>query len=383
VRFGLNGLGLLPNRGKGGVANYISSLIGGLARIEREHEIVVYLRNEYHELDWVADAGLEVRRLAVASQPRGIQSLSRLWTEQAVLPAQSAADRLDVLHSPDHVGGVLRQSPCPQVVTICDLTVFSHPETHSKRTRWYMQGLIPPTLKRAARVICISHATAVDVNSRFGIPFSRIDETLLAAGPHYCVLPQSEWEPTLQRFGVTAQGYYLFLGTLEPRKNVDGLLRAYRKAMDAGIEIPLVIAGRRGRYYEPTFALVESLQLQNRVIFTDYVSNDEAIHLYNGAAAFAFPSHYEGFGLPVLEAMACGAPVITTNVSSLPELAAGSALLVEPADDEALAAALVRIMREPGLRETLRSAGIQRAGEFSWERCAQETIRSWEVAAAR
>lgn len=242
---------------------------------------------------------------------------------------------------------------------------------------------IPPTLRRAKRVICISHATAVDVNRRFGIPFSQIDETLLAAGPQYTVRHQSDWEPTLRHYGLTAQGYLLFLGTLEPRKNVDGLLRAYRRALDAGIDTPLVISGRRGRYYDSTFELIDTLQLRNQVIYTDYVSNDEAVNLYNGAAAFVFPSHYEGFGLPVLEAMACGTPVITSNVSSLPELAAGSALLVEPGDDSALAESLVRITREPTLRAQLRNAGLRRAAEFSWEQCAQETLQSWEKATAR
>lgn len=379
MRFGINGLGLLPGRGRGGVANYIFQLIRALPQARGDHTIFVYLRSDFAELDAIAGPGVMIRRIGVPSRPRGVQFATRVATEQAMLARHAARDGLDLLHFPDHVAAVFNRPPCPQVVTICDLTVFSHPETHALRTRAYMRRFIPPTLAACARVICISQHTADDVHTRFQTPRDRLDAVHLAAGEQHKPRTGAQIAPTLSRFGLAPQGYLLFLSTLEPRKNVDGLLRAYSQLGEGAPR--LVIAGRRGRYYEGIFALVESLRLGERVVFTDYVSDEQAIDLYSGALAFVYPSHYEGFGLPVLEAMACGAPVVTTNVSSLPEIAGDAALLVPPGDDAALAAALARVAHDAPLRAALRTAGLRQAAQFSWERCARETVRVWEKAA--
>lgn len=381
MRIGFNGLPLLPSGGGGGVSNYMAALYAALAQIQCEHELILYLRSDNHLFDELDGAGLRIQRVEVPSGPRGVQFAARVFTEQFRLTRLAAADKLDVLHWPDHVIGLWSPPPCPQVVTVHDLTVFSHAETHSQRTRLYMGRLIPPTVTRAARILCDSQSTADDLTRRFGVPPARLDTVLLAASSHYQLRDSAAIAATLARWKLQPQGYFLFLSTLEPRKNVDGLLRAYKLAVDAGVTTPLVIAGRRGRYYEAIFQLMESLQLGERVIYTDFVSTDEAVDLYNGAMAFVYPSHYEGFGLPILEAMACGAPVITTNISSLPEVAGDAGLLLPPGDDAALAQALQRVAGDGELRAHLREAGLQQAATFSWQRCALETVASCARAA--
>ena len=202
------------------------------------------------------------------------------------------------------------------------------------------------------------------------------------AATTYRVLGHEAVSPSLARFGLDYRGYILFLGTLEPRKNVDGLIRAYERLVrQLDITEKLVIVGKRGRFYEEIFDLVRQLKLGNRVIFTGYVSDTVKVDLYNGAVCFAYPSHYEGFGLPVLEALACGVPVITSNVSSLPEIIGDAGLLVDPTDDMQLADAIGRVLCDPVLRADLSAKGQQRASHFSWARCAQETLCVWERAA--
>ena len=177
-------------------------------------------------------------------------------------------------------------------------------------------------------------------------------------------------------------GYILYVGMLEPRKNVDRLVEAFGTVADQLSGIDLVIAGRRGWMYEEIFARVEALGLRDRVRFTGYVVSHDLPALYGGARLFAYPSKYEGFGLPVLEAMSCGAPVVTTNVSSMPEVAGDAAILVAPDDVAGLAAALLRVSGDHALRDDLRCRGLARAKTFSWERCARETIAVYEAAFA-
>jgi glycosyltransferase involved in cell wall biosynthesis len=175
--------------------------------------------------------------------------------------------------------------------------------------------------------------------------------------------------------------YILHVGTLEPRKNIDVLIRAFARLRET-LDLPhaLALVGARGWDYEPLFALVARLGLDQHVHFADYVRPADLPLWYTGADLFAFPSVYEGFGLPVLEAMACGLPAVTTDSSSLRELAADAALVVEPGSSEALEEAMGRILEDRALRDRLRAKGLARAAEFSWEETARQTVRVYEAA---
>ena len=170
------------------------------------------------------------------------------------------------------------------------------------------------------------------------------------------------------------------MGTLEPRKNLTTLLQAFARLRRAGQVDPalrLVLAGARGWLDEPIFRTVRSFGLDEAVHFPGFIDDDDLPDLYRGAAAFVFPSLYEGFGLPVLEAMACGAPVVTSNTSSMPEVAGGAAMLVDPRDVDGLAAAIARVLRDEGLRARLRAAGLARARQFSWETAARQVLDAY------
>jgi len=198
--------------------------------------------------------------------------------------------------------------------------------------------------------------------------------TVVWLAPDARFQPDPAARSRLDRLGLPSS-YFLFVGTFEPRKNVAGLLSAYRLLIDRDTSAPdLVVAGRRGWLFDETLARVERLGLREHVRFLDAPADEDMVALYNGAVALALPSHYEGFGLPVLEAMACGTPAVISDRGSLPEIAGDAALAVDPDDAAALAAALERVWRDPALRQSYRDKGLARAAEFSWERCARETL---------
>jgi glycosyltransferase involved in cell wall biosynthesis len=233
-------------------------------------------------------------------------------------------------------------------------------------------------LRRVDAIITDSECSQRDIAHYLQVPKEKITVTMLAAARHFRVLSQAESAPALARAGV-APPYILYVGSLEPRKNLLRLLEAYRLVREWSPRWGLVIVGARNAWKStPVAAAVERYGLQDNVTFTGYVPDEDLPALYNGAGLFCFPSLYEGFGLPVLEAMACGAPVVTSNTSSLPEVAGEAALLVDPYDVEAIAAAMQRVLSEPELAEDLRRRGLARAAEFTWERTARETIAVYE-----
>jgi len=234
--------------------------------------------------------------------------------------------------------------------------------------------------RRARRLIAVSAHTAEEATRLLGVPLARIDVVYHGVDPAFCPLPANEVAAFRQRRGLPER-FVLFVGTLEPRKNLVRLVEAFAR-IRAG-RVGLVLAGGKGWLYDELFASVEALGLHEEVIFPGYVVDDELPLWYNAATVLAYPSVYEGFGLPVLEAQACGTPVLTSNVSSLPEAAGDGALTVDPYDVEALAAGLHRLLADEPLRLQLRERGLAHARQFSWPRTAQETARVYRRAMAK
>jgi glycosyltransferase involved in cell wall biosynthesis len=295
--------------------------------------------------------------------PRQLQYL--LWVAGLPGPWARMTAEVDLVHVPYLLA--VPRSRVPLVFTVHDLTFLTFPDQHNRRTRFLSTLALRRASRSADAFIAVSEFTASEMMRLTGIGPGRIQVIPEAADEAF---RPTEDPGCLSRYGIDAP-YLLYVGTLEPRKNITVLLHAFAALGPA--DVKLVVAGGKGWKYEEIFALVGQLRLTSRVIFTGFVPDEDLPALLTNARAFVYPSLHEGFGLPVLEAMQCGAPVITTDVSSLPEVAGDAALVFSPTDVEGLAAAMRRVLQEPGLREELRGRSLRRSRGFSWRETAERT----------
>jgi alpha-1,3-rhamnosyl/mannosyltransferase len=270
----------------------------------------------------------------------------------------------------------------PLVVTVHDLSFVRHPESHPKERLEHLGRYLPETLARAAHVITDSETVKREAVAHFGLDPSRVTAIQLGVGPEFEPRTAEGTRATLARHGLVHGRYVLSVGTLEPRKNLATAIRAYA-SLPAAVrnDLPLVVAGMKGWLNEALEAMVAKLEGDGSVRFLGYVAQDDLPQLYSGALVMVYPSRYEGFGLPVVEAMASGVPVLTTNASCLPEVAGGAAELVSPDDEEAMASALRRLLEDAPRRKQLAALGVERARRFTWARCAEETVAVYRSAA--
>ena len=297
-----------------------------------------------------------------------------------LVPAALRRLRVDVFHGMDHVGIPLVGRSGKYVVTVHDVIPLILPETFTPRHRLVVRLALARVRRKADLVVVPSHAVKRDVVRRVGLPENRVVVTHEGCEPRFRpVRSAAARRDVAARYGLPPR-YVLAVGTLEPRKNLTTLLEAFaRLRLDGEVDadLRLVLAGARGWLDEPIFATVRSLGLEDAVRFTGFVDDADLPAVYSGAALFVFPSLHEGFGLPLLEAMACGVPVVTSNISSMPEVAGDAAVLVDPRDTDGLAAAIARLLRDEALRDRLREAGIARARQFSWEATARRTLDAY------
>jgi len=282
---------------------------------------------------------------------------------------RTTIDDSDLFHGTD---AVTPRLCLPTVITIHDLTTMLFPRHHSRLNRLYMRWALPLMTQRADAVITDAHASQNDIVTLLGVAPEKVSVVHLGVdNRHFTSQSPVAIRTTIANLGIRSP-YLLAVGTLEPRKNLITLLHAYAMLPPPAPE--LVLVGGQGWGNEQLANVIRQLGLTGRVRLAGYMADETLPALYSGAEIFVYPSLYEGFGLPVLEAMACGAPVITSNVSSLPEVAGEAAIQVNPRSANDLAAAIQTLLDSPDKRRTMRQAGIVRARSFSWERCAQETL---------
>lgn len=302
----------------------------------------------------------------------------RIFWEQLLQPLALRQAGVDLLHALAFVAPVA--APCPFVVTIYDLSFLRYPDAFRPFNRWYLSTFTACSVRRAKAIITISESTRQDVINLLGALPERVHTIYCGVDPAFQPLPAAEVAAFKAARGLP-NTFILFLGTLEPRKNVDGLIRAYAhwRQLDPAAP-PLIVAGGKGWYYTKIFQLVETLGLTGAVHFPGYVPHEDLPRWFNAASLFVYPSHFEGFGLPVLEAMACGTPVITSTVSSLPEVtgADGAAVLVDPTEPDMLAQAMAQLLSQPDRRAAMAAQGRVRAAGFQWERTARETVAVYQ-----
>lgn len=307
-----------------------------------------------------------------AQRPRWLPANppARILWEQTRVALESR--RLDLLHGFAYALPLF--SSIPAVVTVHDLTFILFPEAFPESKRRYLTAITARSCQRARVVIADSQATAHDLQHHLNVPADKIQVIYTGVDERYRPLPAAE-VAAYRRQKDWPECFMLMVGTLEPRKNHLGLIEAYaRYRRMARNPLPLLIGGGKGWHFGQIFQRVQALGLEESVRFLGFVPWEELPWLYNAAALFVYPSRYEGFGLPVAEAMRCGVPVITSNVSSLPEVAGDAALTVAPDDAEALAAAMLRLLEaEPERLQTMRAQGIARAARFTWAQTAAQT----------
>jgi glycosyltransferase involved in cell wall biosynthesis len=299
--------------------------------------------------------------------------------ERWTLSAEIARLRLDVLHATDFIPPAFGYRHA--VITVHDLNFLHFPELLTPDSRSYYVRQIGWAVRRARRIIAVSQATRHDLLERLGVDADKIDVVYEAAENLFRPRSAEDHAPVLARYRLTP-GYLLFVGTLEPRKNLPMLLQAYARLRARRPDTPpLVLAGRKGWLFQEIFSTAVRLDLVRHVRFVDSPRREDLPALYSGAGALALISLYEGFGLPVLEAMQCGTPVVISTRPALPEIAGDAALQADPRNPDEISAALERALGDEALRADLRARGLARAAQFSWAQAARETLDVYRAAA--
>ncbi|HHS50409.1 MAG TPA: glycosyltransferase family 1 protein [candidate division Zixibacteria bacterium] len=340
-----------------GVGVYTRSLVSAMAELDDVEEIVLFSIGDVPEF-----ASPKVRTVRYRSRVQH-------FAIQLELPKLLKNNGIDVLHGPNFY--LPLRGKTPSAVTVHDLSAQFFPSHHSLKHR-LSQAFLKPSIKRADAIIAVSKATADEIAryrpsyaGKVRVVHNGVDERFTPA-------PLSEIECIRVKFGLPER-FILFVGTLEPRKNVQRLVEAFAEIRHR-VPQKLIIAGGKGWLYDDIFASVRQLGIEDSVMFIGYVPFEDLPALYSSADVFCYPSLYEGFGLPVLEAMACGTPVVTSNLSSMPEVAGDCAILVDPSSAESIADGLRRLAQDDALREDFKARGLARAKEFTWQNCARKTL---------
>lgn len=355
----------------GGIGRYTRGLITTLAQLDHRHQYTLLLTSD------APPEGLQDFQPYPNFSPRRYPLPERWLTigwHRLYLPApvEWFAGPLDLFHSPNFILPPTRRAKT--LLTVHDLSFIRHPQGAVDRLRRWLEKVVPRSLSRASHVLADSQSTKQDLIEIYGLPAAQI--TVVGAGVEARFRPISNpatLKAVRQRYGLPPEKFILSLGTLEPRKNFTGLIQAFDHSPVRETH-HLVIAGGKGWLYDDIFAAAESSPVADRIHLIGFVADADLPALYSLADIFAYPSHYEGFGIPVIEAMACGTPVVCTNNSSLPEVAGQAALQITAADTPALAQALYQLAIDTSLREKSIREGFIQAKKFNWPAAAKRLL---------
>jgi glycosyltransferase involved in cell wall biosynthesis len=378
MRIALNAhlLSFGPTHRAAGISWYIRNLISALRQIDTQNDYYAFFGD--HRLP--PEFRNAARFQPVISRWPTVRPMVRLLWEQLAQPLLLRSLKVDLLHSMGYVQPYF--CPCRSVVTVHDLSFMLFPEYFNRLNRLYLTHFTRFSVRRADRVLAVSDSTRKDVIRLLGVSPDRVVTVHSGIQPGFEPLQNKAQVEAFRKSRQVDFPFILFVSTLEPRKNAERLVEAFallRK--QTNLPHKLVLGGAKGWLYSSIFKTIERLELQDAVILPGFVPAADLPLWYNCADLFVYPSLYEGFGSPPLEAMACGTPVVASNSSSLPEVVGDAGLLVAPTDVEGLARAMVRILTDPSLKAELIGRGIRQAAAFSWGTTADQTATLYATAA--
>lgn len=341
----------------GGISTYIRRTILALQQLQTDHKYTVFqsrkasgsLTSQFHTANLWTPSHHRIERLAMTAE---------------LLP-----HRLDLFHSPDFIPPY--HAAKHHIITVHDLTFLHYPEYITDDSRRYYNDQIQSAVNHADHILSDSESTKRDLIDMLNVPADKITVHMLGVDEKFQPLPPDQTQPVLDNLGLPSD-YILVVGTLEPRKNLIGLVKAYRDLLTELPDAPpILFVGRAGWLYEQLMAEIDAVGINDHLIFRDDINDEQLVAIYNQAMTLVTPSFYEGFGLPALEAMACGTVPIVSNISSLPEITGDVGLLIDPHDPSTLTDALKKVLTDSTWRTQQATHGIQRAKTFRWEDCAQ------------
>jgi glycosyltransferase involved in cell wall biosynthesis len=371
-----------PRAWRGGLGTYMRNILQALpaAARARGHDLEVFWGSEGPRI--AAELGvLHDGRVhhAFGSVPLRRRA-ARLPYEHFAIPALGRRERRDLFHFLDHIISVIPPAP-KSIVTLHELATFRFGDTFGKFRGRYKLAMTRMSVRRATLVIANSKATRDDLVTHLGVPATKIRVVYYGLNPIFApVRERAVLDAARARHGLPER-FLIFVGTIEPRKNLDRVIQAYALARRLyGIDIPLVLAGQLGWLYERTIQLPRVLGIEEHVRFVPYIPQADLPAVYSQSDGLVFPTLYEGFGLPIIEALGCGAPVLTSRTSAMPEVAGGLAVLVDQFDVESIAQGLHGLLADRDYRVRTAEFGPSWASEFTWERAARETVAVYEEA---
>jgi len=376
VTIAINTLPLLDNQA--GAERYTRNIINYLVRLNGDHQYHLILSRINQSLYRPNQGNFQQTVVDVNTRHK----LLRILSEQIYLPRLLKRQGVNLLFSPCNIGP--RFLSVPLVITLFDLHWLRFPELFSPLRLAYLRRALTWSARKAEAVLTISENSKKDLINLLSVPEEKITVTYVGLDPLFREIPEkSELQELRRRYGLKDR-FILSVGQLHKRKNIPGLLQAYQRlAAHSPLNVQLVLAGGEGDGAAEVREAVRQIG-RDRVVFTGCLPDEDLLRFYHAAECLVYPSFYEGFGLPVLEAMACGCPVITSNVSSLPEVAGEAALLIDPHRIETIAAAMDSLLTNPILSQTLIQKGREQARKFTWEDTARKTLEVFaKVAAAR
>lgn len=364
----------LPFYRQGGISQYILNLIPALAAEDTADQFTLF-HSRKDTKSYVPQNGKNFTR-------------KNLWTpchhrlERWALTAELLSQRFDVWHSPDFIPphyGARRH-----IITVHDLNFIFYPQFLTAESRLYYAEQIQWAVLRANHIAADSHATRRDIIEQLGVAPEKVTTIHLAANPIYTqTFAETAVQETLRRYQLSS-GFILCVGTLEPRKNLPMLIQAYALLrQETAVEVPLVLVGGKGWIYDEIFSTIDELGLREHVRHLEGVFDEQLAHLYHAAGVLVTPSHYEGFGLPALEAQHCGCPVIVSERGSLPEIVGRQGITLDPDDVELWAKTIDQVLYNQDLRQRLITHGYQQASKFTWQKAARATIQLYHGTSAQ